>query len=111
MSKPSEPSTCCYMLDTDMSRGPSIELSYPSVDSIEPSVDSIELSYPATLPLSAATGKIVLPADMTGFLKKKISTPLEVRLCEILDIDRKKDRKEQKIEGQKEFRLKIFCYS
>ena len=67
MSKPSEPSTCCYMLDTDMSSGP-----------------SIELSYPATLPLSAATGKIVLPADMTGFLKKKISTPLEVRLCESL---------------------------
>ena len=88
MSKPSEPSTCCYMLDTEMSRGPSIdsiELSYPSVDSIEPSVDSIELSYPATLPLSAATGKIVLPADMTGFLKKKSSTPLEVRLFEIFD--------------------------
>ena len=79
MSKPSEPSTCCYMLDTEMSSGPSIELSYP------PSVDSIELSYPATLPLSAATGKIVLPADMTGFLKKKSSTPLEVRLFEILD--------------------------
>ena len=87
MSKPSEPSTCCYMLDTEMSRSPSIdsiELSYPSVDSIEPSIDSIELSYPATLPLSASTGKIVLPADMTGFLKKKSSIPIEVRLFESL---------------------------
>ena len=91
MSKPSEPSTCCYMLDTEMSRGPSI--------------DSIELSYPATLPLSAATGKIVLPADMTGFLKKKSSTPLEVRLFETLDlIERKTERtEEQKTEGQKNF--------
>ena len=66
MSKPSEPSTCCYMLDMDMSSCPSIELSYPSVDSIEPSVDSIELSYPATLPLSASTGKIVLPIGVAG---------------------------------------------
>ena len=105
MSKPSEPSTCCYMLDTDMSSGPTIELSYPSIDSIEPSIDSIELSYPATLPLSASTGKIVLPADMTGFLKKKSSTPLEVRLFETLDlIERKTERtEEQKTEGQKNF--------